>query len=112
MAADPLFKSKKFPPTLEDWLGKAMFRGWAEDPQAETAGSAEAAGSGVPAEVRAAVAAAEGEGFAKSYVDNARFEPGPPARLVAASSTAAERLRRVAGLLARFEIQVSVRERT
>lgn len=96
MAADPAFKTRKYPPALEDWLGKGQWRGWdGEDaPGAGMHPASAPIGSPVPPEIEAVFLAVIGAGKVGSYLKPCSFEAGPPARLVARTGIARDWLDR------------------
>lgn len=74
-AADPILAKREYGPVkLERWLSEGRYRGWLEaGPKGEAAAPARAAWAG-PAELRAALAAACGEGKVGSYLDRSAWD--------------------------------------
>lgn len=92
-AADPDFKTRRFPPALETWLAKGQWRGWLPEPDAPptAAPAAEAdglAGEGLPAEVLDGLTAAAAKGYLRRVTWRAED------RTILAGQATADRLRR------------------
>lgn len=74
MAADPGFKSRKFPPGLQVWLAKRQYRGWLPDDPAPTSAAASGpVGFDPPEEVLAALKGRKGPGWVTTWLGQARW---------------------------------------
>lgn len=108
MAADPAFRTKKFPPPLHDWLAKGQWRGWDGEDAPTVKGATERPRFAGPPEIRAAFVAEVGEDSTGSWLDPCGYEPGPPARLVARTGVARDWLLRQRRVLQQFDLVVEV----
>lgn len=110
MAADPEFRSRKFVPPLEDWIGKGQFRGWMADEGAAPSAAARRVFEG-PAEIRASFLATFGEGPAGSWLDPCGYAAGSPATLLARTTMARDWLSRQRDWLGRHDLIVELKGR-
>jgi hypothetical protein len=93
-------------PAMERWLGRDLDLNWHDDPASD---APEAPPWPGPAELRAAIASAQGEGFARSYLDPSGWRNGPDRMVLCRNEIAAKKLNaEVSEVLRRFDAQAVV----
>ena len=93
-------------PAMDRWLREARYADWLEAAEAATGPPAVFAG---PAEVRAAVARARGESFARSWLDRCAWDEARRA-VVSGNGFVAERLAREVGpVLSKLDVRIERR---